>query len=202
MHWRLGVCAAVVLLSSAIAAIAADLPLLVRKAPAPITAYDWTGIYVGGHLAAGFSYRSWTLVDGGISEAGDAAMIGGQLGFNYQIGKFVLGAETDVSWGNLKDETFCPDGSNTCWTRQTWLAAVTGRMGYAFDPALFYVKAGAAFTHADYFKTSQVAAVLDEGASAAEPAGLSAPEWNTRCGEAGRSSWNTTTSISAHACLR
>ncbi len=162
---RLAACAVAVVLMGGNVGAAADLPVLVRKAPASAAAYDWTGIFVGGHLGAGFSYRDWTLVDGSIAEAGDAAMLGGQLGLNYQFGKWVAGVEADLSWGNLKDESLCPDGTNTCWTRQNWLAAVTGRIGYAFDPALFYVKGGAAFTRAEYFKTAQVPSILDESAS-------------------------------------
>jgi opacity protein-like surface antigen len=164
MSERPAACVLLAALISASAATAADIPALVRRAPAPASAYDWTGLYIGAHLGAGFSYRNWSLVDGALSEAGDAAMIGGQLGLNYQVGKWVVGVEGDFSWGNLKDESLCPDGSNTCWTRQTWLGTVTGRLGYAFDPALFYVKGGAAFTHADYFKTAQVPSALDESA--------------------------------------
>jgi opacity protein-like surface antigen len=163
---RLVACAILAVVMAGSAADAADAPalapVLVRKAPAPVAAYDWTGIYIGGHVGAGFSYRDWTFGGGSTSEAGDAAMLGGQIGMNYQLGKWVAGMESDLSWGNLKDESVCQDGSNTCWTRQTWLATVTGRIGYAFDPALFYLKGGAAFTHSDYFKTAQVASAFDE----------------------------------------
>src|SRR5260370_22449965 len=143
------------------------------KAPPFVAAYNWSGLYVGGHLGAGFSYRNWTLSDGSLAEAGDAAMLGGQIGFNYQVGKWVLGAEGDAAWGNLKDESVCPDGINTCWTRQSWLATSTGRIGYAFDPALFYLKGGAAFTRADYFKTAPIPSPLDE--RAAGPRAVSTP---------------------------
>src|SRR5438128_2639147 len=123
---RLVACAILAVLMAGSAAVAADAPVLVRKAPAPMAAYNWTGIYIGGHVGAGFSYRDWTLAGGSISEAGDAAMIGGQFGLNYQLGKWVVGVEGDLSWGNLKDESLCPDGTNACWTRQTWLGTVTG----------------------------------------------------------------------------
>jgi opacity protein-like surface antigen len=122
-------------------------------------------LYLGAHTGAGFSYRDWTLIDGSTSEAGDAVLAGGQVGFNYQLGRWVLGAESDLSWGNLRDATMCPDGSSWCWTRQSWLATATGRIGYAFDPALFYLKGGAAFTHSEYFKTSPVGPFLDERAA-------------------------------------
>ena len=151
--------------ASALGAQAADAALPLRRIAPPIPAYDWTGIYVGGHIGAGVSYRDWTLIDGRISEAGDAVLLGGQIGVNYQIGRLVFGTETDGSWGNLKNESLCPDGNNTCWTREHWLATVTGRAGYAFDQALFYFKGGAAFTRAEYFKTAQIPSVLDEEAS-------------------------------------
>ena len=149
-------------LVTADAAAAADARGSSRSTSAFIPSYDWTGFFVGGHVGAGFSYRDWMLVDGSTSNAGDAVLLGGQLGANYQTGKWVIGTETALSWGNLKDESLCPDGNNTCWTRQNWLATVTGRIGYAFDPALFYLKGGAAFTHSDYFKTAQIPSPLDE----------------------------------------
>src|SRR5262245_65930724 len=81
----LGSIAAVALLAST-GAQAAD-ALIATKAPAFVAAYDWSGLYVGGHLGAGFSYRNRRLSDGALAEAGDAAMLGGQIGFNYQVGR-------------------------------------------------------------------------------------------------------------------
>jgi opacity protein-like surface antigen len=158
---RLAACAILAMMTAGSVAAAADIAVPMRNSAAP-GAYDWTGIYLGGHFGAGFSYRNWTLADGATAEAGDAAMVGGQIGLNYQLGKWVVGAEGGLSWGNLKDESVCPDGTNTCWTSETWLATVTGRIGYAFDPALFYLKGGAAFTRTDYFKTAQIVSVFDE----------------------------------------
>jgi opacity protein-like surface antigen len=154
--------AVLVMLTVGSTAVAADLPVLVRKAPIAQASYDWTGFYVGGHIGAAFSYRDWVLATGPSSDAGNAAMTGGQVGFNYQFGRWVAGIEADAAWGNLKDESPCPDRINSCWTRQHWLSTVTGRIGHRFDPALFYVKIGAAFTDADYFKTAPMASVLDE----------------------------------------
>ena len=74
--------AMVALLMGAGGAQAADGALSMRKTSAPILAYDWTGVYIGGHIGAGVSYRDWTLIDGRISEAGDALLLGGQIGVN------------------------------------------------------------------------------------------------------------------------
>src|SRR5262249_8932516 len=70
--------------------------------------------------------------------------------------KWVIGAEADASWGNLRDQGPCPSGLGDCGTRQTWLATVTGRLGYAFDPALFYLKGGAAFTQTEHFTNTEI----------------------------------------------
>src|ERR1700730_4080147 len=153
-------CAILAVLAAHTTAIAGD--FRVPKPSAPRVTYDWTGFYVGGHVGAGFSYRNWTLAPGATTEAGAAVLLGGQAGFNYQIGKLVTGVEADGSWGNLKDENFCPDGVNTCWTRQNWLATVTGRIGVTYDMALFYVKGGAAFTRSEHFITAQIPSPLDE----------------------------------------
>ena len=75
----IGRIAAVALLANN-AAQAAD-ALMPMKAAPPVATYNWAGLYVGGHVGAGFSYRNWTLGDGAVSEAGDAVMIGGQIGF-------------------------------------------------------------------------------------------------------------------------
>src|SRR5260370_32254929 len=108
--------------------------LVSTKAPPFVAAYNWSGLYVGGHLGAGFSYRNLTLSDGSLAEAGDAAMLGGQVGFNYQVGKWILGAEGDAAWGNLKDQSACPAGINISWTWQSWVATGTGRIAYVFEP--------------------------------------------------------------------
>src|SRR5271166_5601717 len=54
--------AMLVLLMRAAGAEAADAAIPMRKASAPIPAYNWTGIYIGGHIGAGVSYRDWTLI--------------------------------------------------------------------------------------------------------------------------------------------
>src|SRR5437763_15168586 len=107
----LGSIAAVALLAST-SAQAAD-ALVPTKAPLFVAAYSWSGLYVGGHVGAGCSYRNWALSDGSLGEAGDAVMLGGQIGCNHQVGKWVIGVEGDAAWGHLTDEGLCPDGITT-----------------------------------------------------------------------------------------
>src|SRR5690606_9296591 len=90
-------------------AFAADLPKPVYKAPpykAPILApapdYSWTGFYAGGHVGYGWSYLSGTDPTGG-SSADLRGWLGGlQLGYNYQMGRFVIGIEGDYSWAGVE----------------------------------------------------------------------------------------------------
>jgi outer membrane immunogenic protein len=142
-------------------ASAADMP---TKAPAyaPIAIYNWTGFYVGGHGGYGWGSNQSTATSATTSfpvgfvfdranESG--ALAGGQLGFSYQIANWVLGVEGDYSWANIKgDETsFSPlIATHTLSnSKLTWLATATGRIGYAWNNWLPYVKGGVAWTHND-----------------------------------------------------
>lgn len=77
---------------------------------------------------------------------------GGQIGYNGQLGSMVFGIEADVS-KDVSDGTntcFAVSGdkvSSTCRVRPDLYATLTGRIGYAFGPALLYAKGGLAWTH-------------------------------------------------------
>jgi outer membrane immunogenic protein len=87
----------------------------------------------------------------------DSSFIGGgTLGCNWQpVGSpFVLGIEGEVGFMRLRGQAFDP---NTIAGTQTtldvlgsakvgdWYGMVTGRLGYAWDRTLIYIKGGAAF---------------------------------------------------------
>ena len=92
------------------AAVADDLSALT-------SALDWSGFYLGGHLGGGFGTSGANLArqqiatfiirlstDGaGLSAGTDTSGVlgGGQLGYNYQLGNFVIGAEADVSGADV-----------------------------------------------------------------------------------------------------
>ena len=135
--------------------LAADLP--VRKAPfAPAAVYDWTGFYIGGHLGGAWGDKDWFAV--GVGPLGshdvDGFIGGGQVGFNYQVGTWVFGVEADFSWADVNghhvDNVFFGDNR----TKVDWFGTVTGRIGYAFDRTLLYVKAGGAWARDVYTITA------------------------------------------------
>jgi outer membrane immunogenic protein len=74
--------------------------------------------------------------------------LGGQVGCNYQVSTWVFGIQGDYSWtgaeGTAVDQAFA---DLTDRSKTDTLASVTGRIGYALDRWLPYVKAGGAWTH-------------------------------------------------------
>ena len=132
-------------LSAAIgAAEAADLgrgyPPVAR---APIYApayYNWTGFYLGINGGGGWGRSTWDAV-GTFDISG--GLIGGTIGYNWQFGQAVVGVEGDIDWSGIKGTTtiLCPLG---CETRNSWLATVRGRLGYAFDRFLPFLTGGLA----------------------------------------------------------
>jgi outer membrane immunogenic protein len=141
-------------------ALAADLPPPMAPPPRAPAAYipapppfSWTGFYVGINAGGALGSSSWTGAAAGpvSSFSMDGAMAGVQLGGNYQFGQFVLGAEGDIDWQNLRGASAsggcAPAIIGGCATASNYLGTIRGRAGFAADRALFYVTGGAAFTN-------------------------------------------------------
>lgn len=111
-------------------------------------AYDWTGFYLGPSLGADWGYTNWNFsrVDTTTSPRFAGVLPGGQVGFNYQMGKWVAGVEGDMGWTNAHGARACPNGFFfTCEANTNWLSTIAGRIGYAYwDRVLFYGKGGVA----------------------------------------------------------
>lgn len=170
--------AAVALISGA--SYAADLPIMEAPAaiiaPTPVAA-NWTGFYLGIHGGYG-----WANANGGCREFDDGngtkrdrscnndgdfeddfnfedsdfegAVIGGQVGVNWQWDWFVLGAEGDASWSgiDLDDEFDDNDNNNNDDDDDDdndagvdWLASARLRAGVGLDRVLIYGTGGVGF---------------------------------------------------------
>jgi opacity protein-like surface antigen len=101
----------------------------------------WTGFYAGLHAGYGTGSTAYDPAAGlPIDHRFNGAIVGGQFGWNYQINRFVLGAEATLAHSGLNgrgDFGFIP-----IRTRMQWLATMGPRLGVAFDRALVYGKGG------------------------------------------------------------
>jgi outer membrane immunogenic protein len=121
--------------------------------PATQAPWNWAGLYLGGHLGAGWGTKEQTIVfDVAHAGAADSShtvngFLGGvQAGYNWQHGRLVLGLEAEFSATDLKGQGLCNVfGFDNCTTRVGWISTVTGRVGWTIDRALVYAKGGVAF---------------------------------------------------------
>lgn len=128
-------------------ASAADLPNR-YGAPAPYYApaplFSWTGFYAGvnGQFAAG------SATDGGAGIFGNplGGLGGATVGYNYQSGRLLMGAEGDIAFGSLAAVgTF--GGSSWGSGEINTIGTARVRAGYIWnDRALFYITGGYAGT--------------------------------------------------------
>jgi opacity protein-like surface antigen len=135
--------------------VAADMPDAYR---APPVLWSWTGLYIGGHIGAGFGNSSFSDPAGSAIYGGtvreSAVSGGGQIGYNWQIPRsaFVLGIEADADLisSNGSGTCFASSGffiSANCRVRPDAGGSFTGRLGYAAGKSgrtLVYVKGGIA----------------------------------------------------------
>lgn len=124
----------------------------------PVAAYDWSGLYIGGHVGYGAAYMKGCQecdVSGSTLDAEDldldGILGGGHLGYNFQSDALVFGIEGDFSWTDFKDSHTESDEEIG---KVEFLASVRARLGYAMDNVLVYATGGVAFTDAT-FETKQ-----------------------------------------------
>jgi outer membrane immunogenic protein len=144
---------------------AADWPVIAPQLypSGPLTAVEWTGLYFGVNAGYGWAQSSSTIVIGGglpggtttplgagPTELGGAtsmdsgnlrgAIAGGQMGFNWQAGMVVFGAEFDAQWSGQQDSAL--------GVKIRSLSTGRARVGLAFDWLMPYVTAGGALVNA------------------------------------------------------
>lgn len=141
-------------------AMAADLSAgMPLKAAASVAAWSWTGFYAGLHAGGARQANSLTTQVGPRTfedaVTGSGWVLGGQAGYNHQLGALVLGLEAEASATGLDDANAClvgltPLGTIGCSSRVAALATLTGRAGWAFDRVLVYVKGGGAYARDNF----------------------------------------------------
>jgi outer membrane immunogenic protein len=177
-RWLKGVAIAALTAVGAVAAQAADLPTR-KEAPAPVFVpppFTWTGFYVGANVGgifssgsrsanlfvpASFPFPLANYFPGGLGSGQSGVIGGGQAGYNWQTGAFVLGVETDfqgTSLGKTFNATSVPFTAAGIYTGDTltvhakanldWLGTTRGRVGFVVTPdnrLMIYATGGVAY---------------------------------------------------------
>jgi len=132
-------------------AMAADLIIEQPEAVIPVSAFDWSGFYVGGSVGYGWGDVTVDPLDTAEGDSSAAGwLIGAQLGANAQFDSFVLGVEGDISWSNINNDSAVDSGPWFGEVDVGWLASLRGRAGIAYDKVLFYATAGVAGAGVEY----------------------------------------------------
>jgi outer membrane autotransporter protein len=145
----------------------ASMPVKAPAYKAPVAGpYNWTGFYIGGF--GGADWGGTTIGFPGVGDAGPqvaGALAGGTIGYNWQQPgtPWVAGLEADGAWTNAVGSYQCaplaggPFGlgnpflfQTTCNDSLKWIATATGRVGYSWGRALYYVKGGVAWDEETY----------------------------------------------------
>jgi len=127
-----------------------------KDAPAYVPPPTWTGFYIGAHVGGFWADIQNDNVDHLLAAAdwhnntNDGVFGGGTVGYNYQTGSFVFGVEADFGGAGLTgnwNNGIAAGTTGNFWAKNdaNFYADVTGRLGYAAGPALFYVKGGWAY---------------------------------------------------------
>ncbi len=162
---------------------------------ADIQDFDWSGFYIGGHVAYGRGHGNNTLrdPDPSVSSVSFGSLYGGvQGGYNYLFSsRMLLGAEADVSFPNFLEDGFIAgrataQGANIS-DRIDYIATLRGRVGYIFDHWLMYATGGFAWSQARLVESPGVASDEDKALPVRTGwvAGVGAetaiaPEWTAR----------------------
>jgi outer membrane immunogenic protein len=179
--WLKGVAVVALMVVGTAAAQAADLPTR-KEAPAPVFVpppFTWTGFYVGlnaGGIAPSGG-RGASILDtnsattgfisaefpGGLGSQSVGFLGGGQAGYNWQTGAFVLGVETDFDgstlsksvnnigtpFGSAAGTALAGDSLNVnAKSSLSWLGTTRARLGFVATPdnrLMIYATGGVAY---------------------------------------------------------
>ncbi|MCB1521353.1 MAG: porin family protein [Hyphomicrobiaceae bacterium] len=126
----------------------------------PVRVFSWRGFYAGINGGYAWGSNDPIVVNGGAASGALAAidpdgwLLGGQVGYNMQFDRLVLGVEADLQGGDVSGGTagvITPAGvAAVASSDLNWLSTVRARAGIAHDRMLFYVTGGVAWADMDY----------------------------------------------------
>lgn len=144
---------------------AAD-PVILKGPPIlAASGVNWSGVYGGVNFGVAKGYNSWSGPTGPIllatprfpAQGGQNGIFGGATaGYNHQIGAWVFGIESDVSFATNYGNAVCGGAWGfggfgwNCQATTDILASFAPRAGYAVGNALFYIKGGLGYARNNY----------------------------------------------------
>ena len=147
----------------------------------PKSTYDWTGVYVGGFVGGASGANATTSTNSYLSPSGSydgynatgssnystssSFIGGGTVGYNWQIPKtpYLIGLEGEYGYLGMSANSQSQSASSSLaysTQNKTTIGSdygyglVGGRLGYALNRTLFYVKSGAVFTQVNTKNTT------------------------------------------------
>jgi opacity protein-like surface antigen len=143
-----------------------------KDVPAYVPPPTWTGFYIGAHVGGFWADIKDRDLDGFMGHGlgfdfnnnnnNSGVFGGGTVGYNYQAGNWgfgsgavVIGVEADFGGAGLTNSfndglLATQFGFLRVKNDASFYADVTGRLGYAVGPALFYAKGGWAFLETNF----------------------------------------------------
>lgn len=120
---------------------------------------NWNGPYIGASAGYGVSEVCWFTagilsapaepVDEGCQQA-EGLLLGGQVGYNYRMENWVIGAEAHANWADMTgtgpSATFPSDLNDEIDS----VGTITARLGYIVNNTLLYAKGGVGYSVNEY----------------------------------------------------
>jgi outer membrane immunogenic protein len=159
--------AALSLLALGSAAAAADLPPAPQLPPLEAQP-AWTGFYAGLNVGGAFgsSGNAFSIAGFGLPTFNtplQSVIGGGEAGYNWQTGPWVLGLEASFEGSGLNGSRVAPCLAPLCGAlaasyaqKLPWLGTLRPRVGYALGNWLFYATGGGALGQVDTNATAAI----------------------------------------------
>jgi outer membrane immunogenic protein len=130
----------------------------------PTSAFNWSGFYAGLNGGYGWGTVSRTPTIGGATTESNSGgwVLGGQAGYNVDLGGFVIGGEADLQWSSIGISEDLGPGAGTLDTTIDGFATVRGRAGASFGQVMPYFTGGFAIARGTVSQTDGAGVVTSQ----------------------------------------